>query len=296
MRTIARRGVLGAALLIGGADAIWTGWIFSTTRCSLKETAFLLVQEPPVERLTRQIGPQMSLVKNEAGLDLIQVPQGNYWVVHGDTILPFLVAEQQYDIYEPAGHEVHPGDIVLDCGANIGVFSLKALSHGAGLVIAIEPAPNTLEALRRNLDDGIRSGRVIVIPKGVWDHDDQLELSVNDVNQSSNSVVLPSSGNAKVRVPLTTIDAIVAELNLPRVDFIKMDIEGAEKHAITGAKSTIQRFHPRMSLSSEHLPDDHTAIPALVKSIDPNYRVTGCDCGMVEHRVASRALAFDPLK
>jgi FkbM family methyltransferase len=43
-----------------------------------------------------------------------------------------------------------------------------------------------------------------------------------------------------VVVPLTTIDKLVSELNLPRVDFIKMDIEGAEKLALTGGRATIQ--------------------------------------------------------
>src|SRR6266699_3485688 len=74
-----------------------------------------------------------------------------------------------------AGHEVRQGDIVLDCGANIGVFTRKAPSRGAALVVAIEPAPQTLNALRRNFDTEIRQGRVIAYPKGLWDHDAEME-------------------------------------------------------------------------------------------------------------------------
>ena len=100
---------------------------------------------------------------------------------------------------------------------------------------------------------------------------------------------------SKIRVPLTTIDKIVAELKLAHVDFIKMDIEGAEKQAIKGAENTIRRFRPRMSLSSEHLDDDLTAIPALIHSIDPNYTHRGCDCDTEPKRTRALVLAFDPI-
>jgi hypothetical protein len=81
----------------------------------------------------------VSLEKSEDGLDLWNSPQGPVWTVHGDSILPFLLTEQANGIYEPKGHEVRSGDIALDCGANIGVLTRKALSRGAKLVVAIEP-------------------------------------------------------------------------------------------------------------------------------------------------------------
>ena len=60
------------------------------------------------------------------------------------------------------------------------------------------------------------------------------------------------------------LDAIVARFGLPRVDFIKMDIEGSEKQALAGAAQTLKRFKPRMALAAYHKPEDPAAIPALV--------------------------------
>jgi UDP-3-O-acyl-N-acetylglucosamine deacetylase len=80
----------------------------------------------------------------------------------------------------------------------------------------------------------------------------------------------------QVKVPLTTIDKIVAELKLPRVDFIKMDVEGAEVPALHGANDTIQRFKPRMAIATEHKPDDEFTIPFTVRAIRSDY---GMQCG-----------------
>jgi predicted RNA methylase len=69
------------------------------------------------------------------------------------------------------------------------MFTRTALARGPSLVIAIEPAPRTLDALRRNLQSEIREGRVVVYPKGAWDHDSEMELSVNDALQINDTLV-----------------------------------------------------------------------------------------------------------
>ena len=73
-------------------------------------------------------------------------------------------------------------------------------------------------------------------------------------------------------MPLTTIDRIVAELDLPRVDYIKLDIEGAESNAIRGASKTLEKFRPRMAIASYHNDDDLEVIPATVLGFQPQYQ------------------------
>jgi FkbM family methyltransferase len=262
-------------------------WFLYRTRCFWS-------QRHPGALTCEQLEKIISLQKTEDGLDLWKTPRGSTWTVHGERELPFLISEQERDIYELPGHAVHRGDVVLDCGANIGVFVRKALSRGASLVVAIEPSPRTLQALRRNFESEIREKRVIVYPKGVWDRDAELSLSLDVENEGTDSVVSGRPGSTTVLVPLTTIDKLVAELGLPRVDFIKMDIEGAEKQALRGGQDTIRRFLPRMSISTEHLPDDVTAIPAAIRAIEPRYAFQECDC-MLSNRWTAKplVLAFD---
>jgi hypothetical protein len=69
---------------------------------------------------------------------------------------------------------------------------------------------------------------------------------------------------------------MVTELRLQRVDFIKMDIEGAEPNALRGALQTVQRFHPRMVISLEHRQTDPETIPTLTRQLWPDYSF---ECG-----------------
>jgi FkbM family methyltransferase len=219
------------------------------------------------------------LVKtDEAGFRLWETPYGRFWIPPGaDYVLPFNLSEQENNIYGVGEQAVRPGDIVLDCGANVGVYTRTALKAGAKLVVAIEPAPENLTCVRRNFAKEIAAGRVIVYAKGVWDKDDFLTLNVDSENPAADSFVIkPEGSHPGQKLPLTTIDKLVAELELPRVDYIKMDIEGAEQQALIGARETLAKFRPRLALSSYHRPDDPEKIPKLVHWAWPGYKM---ECG-----------------
>jgi len=234
------------------------------------------------------------LVKEEAGLELWETPKGSFWIPKGNRfVLPFNLAEMELHIYGEGPHFIHPGDIVLDCGASDGDFTREALRAGASKVVAIELAPSSVECLRRNLAAEVAAGRVVVYPKGVWDRDDMLMLEVDDTNFAANSVVLNSGTmHPSVEVPLTTIDKLVAELGLPRVDFIKMDIEGAEVNALTGARGTITRFKPRLSITAEHKPGDEVDIPRTVRGLRADYQMECGACLQTGNQIRADILKF----
>jgi hypothetical protein len=106
--------------------------------------------------------------------------------------------------------------------------------------------------------------------------------------------VLGQSQNNKIKVPLTTIDILADELHLTRVDFVKMDIEGAEKWALRGGTETIRKYHPRMAIASEHLPDDVTAIPKTVSAISSDYTVKVSSCKDAFLAINPEVLLFQP--
>src|SRR5258708_1143535 len=77
--------------------------------------------------------------KDPAGYHLWDTPHGKFWIPQGsDYVLPFNLAEQERKIYGVGEQDVRPGDVVLDCGANVGVYTREALKNGAKLVVSIE--------------------------------------------------------------------------------------------------------------------------------------------------------------
>lgn len=230
------------------------------------------------ETKDRILAASRLLETDSSGMHHWQTPRGSFWIPPGeDWGLPFNLSEQENRLYGTGEQAVHAGDIVLDCGANVGVYTREALAEGAKLVVAVEPVLENLECLRRNLADEVAAGRVIIYGKGVWDKDDFLTIKVDPDNPAADSFVLNQKGSHEgLRLPLTTIDKLVEELKLERVDYIKMDIEGAEPRALTGAAQTLRRFHPRLALSAYHNPDDPAKIPVLVRQGWEGYRM---ECG-----------------
>ena len=234
------------------------------------------------------------LEKDPSGYHLWDTPDGRYWIPQGsDYVLPYNLAEQRRKIYGVGEQDVHSGDIVLDCGANVGVYTRVALRNGAKLVVAIEPAPENIECLRRNFAAEISSGRVILYEKGVWDKDEMLVMRVDPQNSAADSFIIQREGAVETKqLPLTTIDKLVAELKLERVDHIKMDIEGAEQRALQGAHDTLARYHPRMSLASYHVPSDPEKMPQLIRQAWPEYKMECGPCAEANGHVRPDVLYF----
>jgi FkbM family methyltransferase len=217
--------------------------------------------------------------KDPAGYHLVETAHGRWWIPEGDDfVLPWNLAEQEREVYGTGDRAVKQGDVVLDCGANVGTWTRTALDHGASLVVAFEPAPENIEAYRRNFREQIAAGQVVLVPKGVWDQEDVLTLRRDPRNSAADTFVMLPGATDTVQAPLTTIDRVVAELKLPRVDYIKMDIEGAEVRALAGARETLARFHPRLSIAAEHWPDDPVKIPAAVRAAWSGYSLTCGPC------------------
>ncbi len=230
---------------------------------------------------------KLTLGERDAAYERWDLPQGhglaprNFWIPAGNRwILPFNLAEQLRDIYHTGGEwGIREGDIVLDCGAHVGSFTHQALARGAAKVIAIEPSPRNVECLRRNFAPEIAAGRVLIFPKGVWNKEDTLVLRQMDENSAADTVVMQQPGAlAGDTVPLTRIDTLVKDLGLPRVDYIKMDIEGAEVPALEGAAETLRTWKPRLALAAYHKADDPETLPAAARRAVPAYQVQCASC------------------
>ena len=178
-----------------------------------------------------------------------------------------LILDEMRGVYERGDVYLKPGDVVIDLGANVGTFTRFALSRGASKVVAFEAEPSHVGFLLEAFAKEIATGQVVVIPKAAWKETTTLRFSTAGVD----SQVIDEGG---IEVAATTVDQVVLhELGLNKVDFIKADIEGAERHAMTGAAEVLAKFAPRMALCIYHLDDDPTEIPRVVKQYCSRYRL-----------------------
>lgn len=169
--------------------------------------------------------------------------------------------------------KARPNDVVLDCGACWGETSLYfAHEVGAhGRVYSFEFIPENIKIFEHNLKHNPMLEEIIhLIPHPVWDRSDEaLYYSDHGPGSSVNDVVGMQSAEQKCLT--LSIDDFVMRYDVPRVDFIKMDIEGAEVKALQGAKNTIEKFHPTLAISLYHKPDDFVTIPKLIAELNPKY-------------------------
>ena len=198
-----------------------------------------------------------------------------------------------YEAYQ--GHEdaVLPGDTVVDAGAHVGVYTRYALKRGAARVISIEPDPTNIVAFERNFADEIASGKVILIKAGVWNEESDLQLQIHD-HISTRATLFSMEGiDHSITVPVRPLDDMVDDLQLDRVDFIKMDIEGAERQALEGARRTIARFRPRMAICTYHMEDDPVAVPEVALNIQPDYSVHAKELAVNHEDTRPKILFFN---
>jgi FkbM family methyltransferase len=138
-----------------------------------------------------------------------------------------------------------PDSVFIDIGANTGVYSLKAAKHltGSGEVISLEPNLDMLEALSASVKaNRFRNVRLRnLCASNVLGHAD---FWCNDGKPNSFSLIRHDQDADRMSVITVPVDDLVTWEALTRVDYIKLDVEGAEDIVLEGAKQTIAKFRP----------------------------------------------------
>lgn len=142
---------------------------------------------------------------------------------------------------------------VLDGGANVGFFSLLAgrLAGPQGRVISIEANPVTCELLRENLR---RNSLGEPLQIALSSSEKEVELwapsgwDVYSTLSRNDAIKEKRENSVSFIMQAKSLDALVTELNLSSVDFIKLDIEGAELDVLRSGRETLRRFRPLLTM------------------------------------------------
>jgi len=143
--------------------------------------------------------------------------------------------------------DIEEGDVVIDVGAHVGKYTipLGKMVAPEGLVIAIEPHPINFVFLMLNVKINELSDVVRPYNVAAWNQDNaSVDLYISSKSELHSVMLKDRAERGSVKVKTRTIDSIVHELKLSKVDLIKIDVEGAEVEVFEGAKNTLQRLTP----------------------------------------------------
>ena len=182
---------------------------------------------------------------------------------------------QQYRLTSaPNIIEAEAGDVVIDAGACWGdtalYFAHKVGPDGA--VYAYEFEPSNLQCFRKNMAMNADLANIVHLQEyAVWSKASEvLEFSALGSASRLVSPNDPIDGNT-TSVNTDTIDQLVVRESIKKVNYIKMDIEGAELDALRGAEQTIRKFTPKLAISIYHNNQHYWQIAQYIDSLNLGY-------------------------
>jgi len=177
----------------------------------------------------------------------VQVEGLRLFLNPSDPVLSSAVALGIYENYE---REVFasfckPGAVVVDIGANVGLYTLTAAARVGprGTVIAIEPHPESFLLLQKSVQTaGLDQVKCFNVAAG--DSRQTRTLFMTDENKADSRVYDSGPGRREIPVQMIDVDTLLAENGIGKVDLIKMDIQGAEALALKGMVRTLDGDSP----------------------------------------------------
>lgn len=182
------------------------------------------------------------------GHDRLYVDSFDRWIAALSWKLGWLEVEEQRLITR----EVGEGMVAVDLGANIGLHTVGLARRvgAAGRVYALEPDPQIFRLLERTVREA-RIPQTRLFPVAAAERTGTLTLYVSDANRGDHRLFPTEEPRRTVDVPAVALDELLADE--PRIDFVKMDVQGAEVSALRGMRR-ILRENPRLGVLCELAP------------------------------------------
>ena len=200
------------------------------------------------------------ILPRNLAVSVLQGPlRGVKWIV-GSHIHGCWLGSYELEMQKCVAKYVKRGDVFFDVGANVGFYSvLAARLTDPAMVYSFEPLPMNLSYLRKHLELN-RMQDVKVIEMAI---SDEVGTAFFEVEKTRAMGRLRESGSLCVRT--STLDSLLSEEKVPPPHFIKMDIEGAEFHALLGARQCFTRYRPKLLLAT-HGNEVHDACCRILHS------------------------------
>lgn len=152
------------------------------------------------------------------------------------------------------------GDVVIDCGANVGEIGLFVRSQADARVVAIEPSKLEADAC----DENLYSGKIETHRVALWDSAGELTFYDSNATGDSSLISPASPSISASTIPTRTLADLVASEGIGRIQILKIEGEGAEPEILAGSKDIISRVaHCTVDCGPERGPSQDHVIPQV---------------------------------
>jgi FkbM family methyltransferase len=165
----------------------------------------------------------------------------------------FIYGTWEPEIVKAITEVVRDGFVAIDVGAHLGYYALilSRIVGSNGRVIAFEPIPSNFRILSDNIGLN-RCNNIQAVNKAVSDRSGQFEGTLpTESALPSSFTLLKNKGANKIRVEVVSLDDFLKDWDRP-IDFVQIDVEGAEGSVIRGARKTIESYHPILLVEIHH--------------------------------------------
>lgn len=173
--------------------------------------------------------------------------------------------------YEYGPVKISDSDVVLDIGASIGYVSVYAVSKGAE-AYAFEPSPENHTLIKRH--SKLNGNRIHLRPYAISDECGQVNFRVSPLCNAGSSLDGCEKGSRELIIASQiTVDEFVKKEKLKKVDYIHVNIMGAERLMLQGAQDSLRKFAPKIVICSYYDSTDGLVLPELILKANPNYKI-----------------------
>jgi FkbM family methyltransferase len=201
--------------------------------------------EPALKHLADALARRGDDAARAPGRPQVRVRQadGLLWVDRGTGSEDYLgLAEHEAELAPIVDGLLSAGGVVLDVGAHVGHWALR-LAGKAAQVFAVEPNPDAASGLRRNVAVN-DLGNVSVLEFAAWDEVAWLRLDDPHAHTGGGSTRTVPGKPDTAGVAGMRLDTSPQLRHLDRLDLVKLDVEGADLHALRGMAGLLSRHHP----------------------------------------------------
>jgi len=209
----------------------------------------------------------------EIKLNHTKLSENNYKLISYRAMIQLTNQWRQYFIKRSSINTIPSnGDVIFDCGSCIGDTALLfAICVGKeGHVHTFDPVPlhNKYIKLQSKINNHL--GNIFSI--------NELAVGNTTINVSNKHGLqdpknIEPGGLHLANYNIIKLDDYFQNKNLKKIDYIKMDIEGAENDALNGSKYILNNYKPKLAISAYHTKNDLWTIPQIIKNSNPNYKI-----------------------